>query len=172
MTRSPALLTLALLLPLGGCPLLQLEAEVPEVCISRAGVTVPGSLAQLQTRVKIALDDVDGLDQLKGGDELRFLTFSARPQGGGDELTGIQAATVTLVASDATLPPMEIFACAGDCTTADGALALDASTDANIAAYLRAAGAAAEVELRGSLPVRDFAVDVSACLSGEVTRSL
>lgn len=172
MKRSPALFALAMLLPLGGCPLLQIEAELPEVCIARTGVTVPGGLGQLQTQVRIELDEVDGLDELKGGDELRFISFTARPQSGGQELAGIQAAKVTLSTDDAALPAVEIFRCDGDCVTADGALSLEASSEANIAAYLAAPGAAVEVEMHGALPLLDFKVDLNACLSGEVTRSL
>jgi hypothetical protein len=166
------LLALALLLPLGGCPLLQIEAEMPEVCITRTGVTVPGSLGQVQTTVSVSLEDVDGLDELKGGDELRFLSFSARPQSGGDELAGLRSAAVALRTGEASLPALPLFSCAGDCATAEGALTLAAATDENVAAHLNASGAAVEVELEGSLPPRDFKIDVSACLAGEISRSL
>jgi hypothetical protein len=168
--RTPALFALALLLPLGGCPLLQIEAEVPEVCISKTDITVPGSLGQLETHVEVRLADLEALDELEQGDELRFTSFSARPQGGGGELSGIRAAKVTL--TGAGLPALVIFDCDGDCTADDSAMAPSLSAEDNIAAYLRAEDAAVEIELHGSLPLRDFKVDVNACLSGEVTRSL
>lgn len=172
--KSPtALLAFALLLPLGGCPLLQIEAEVPQVCIARTGVTVPGSLGELLTMVKIGLDDAGGLDELRGGDALRFVSFAATPQGGGQELAGVQSARITLLASaDSGLPPVQLFACADSCTGEDGALTLTSSSDANIAAYLRDREVAVELELRGSLPLQDFKVDLDACLSGEVRRSI
>lgn len=173
MKRSPALLAVALLLPLGGCPLLQVEADVPEVCVSRTDVTVPGSLGQLQTKVKVDLTNVDGLDEIKDSDELHFISFSAHPQGGGSELASIQSAKVTLLASAASgLPALQIFSCEGDCTSADGSLTVRSSTDANIADYLGDPAVAVEVELRGSLPLRDFKIDVDACLSGTLSRSI
>lgn len=173
MNRSPALLALALLLPLGGCPLLQVEAEVPEVCVSRTGVTVPGSLGQVQTKVKVELADVGGLDEIRGSDELHFISFSAHPQGSSGELASIQSAKVTLIAGAASgLPALQIFACSGDCLGADGSLTVKSSTDANIADYLGDPQVSVEVELQGSLPLRDFKVDVVACLSGALTRSL
>jgi hypothetical protein len=172
LKRSPALFALALLLPLGGCPLLQIEAELPEVCIARTGVTVPGALGQLETKVKVQLDELEGFDELEAGDELHFISFAAHPQSGGQELAGIRSAKVTLLTGDAGLPPVQIFSCEGDCVAADGTLSLDAASEANIAAYLTAPGAAVEVELHGSLPLLDFKVDLNACLSGEVTRSL
>lgn len=173
MNRSAALVACALLLPLGGCPLLQIEADVPEVCVSRTDVAVPGALGQLQTAVKVQLSSIQGLDELTEDDELRFISFSAHPQDGGQELAGIQSAKVILTASEASgLPPIQIFSCAGDCTDASGALTVKSSTDANIADYLRDAEAAAELQLNGSLPLRDFKVDINACLSGELKRSL
>lgn len=172
MKRCPAPFALALLLPLGGCPLVQVEAEVPEVCITRTGVAVPGSLGQVATKVKVSLDGIEGLDELQGGDELHFVSFRARPQSGGQELAGLQSAQVTLLTDDAALPAVLIFSCAGDCAAADGALAVTAVTDENVAPQLNAAGAAAELELHGQLPARDFPVDVTACLAGELNRSL
>lgn len=173
MNRSPALVACALLLPLGGCPLLQIEADVPEVCISRTDVAVPGTLGQLQTAVKVQLSDIQGLDELTEDDELHFISFSAHPQGGGQELAGIQSAKVVLTASEASgLPPILIFSCDGDCTDASGALTVKSSTDANIADYLSDGEATAEVELRGALPLRNFNVDITACLAGELKRSL
>lgn len=173
MNRTSALVVCALLLPLGGCPLLQIEADVPEVCVSRTDVEVPGALGQLQTTVKVKLSDIQGLDELKGGDELRFISFTAHPQDGGKEFANIQSAKVTLTASKASgLPALEIFACSGDCTDSSGALSVKSSTDDNIADYLSDDEATAEVELHGSLPLRDFKVDINACLSGELMRSL
>jgi hypothetical protein len=167
---SPALLALALLLPLGGCPLLQIEAEVPEVCISRTDVDVPGSLGQIETHVTVKLADIEALDEIKAGDELHFTSFSARPQGGGRELSGIQSAKVTLRGGG--MSPLVIFDCDGDCAAADGSISLTLSAEDNIAAYLQADDAAVEIELHGTLPLRDFKVDVNACLSAEVSRSL
>lgn len=173
MKRSSALFAFALLLPLAGCPLLQVEADVPEVCVSRTDVTVPGSLAQLQTKVKVGLADVDGLDEIKGSDELHFISFAAHPQDSGRELASIQSAKVTLSASKASgLPDLQIFACSGNCVSSDGSLAVESSTDANIADYLSDPEVSVEVELHGSLPLRDFKVDVDACLSGTLSRSL
>ena len=173
MNRSSAVLAVALLLPLGGCPLLQVEATVPEVCISRTGVTVPGSLGQLETTVKVTLDEVDALDELTGSDELHVISCSAHPQDRGGELASIQSAKVTLLPSKASgLPDLQIFACENDCLASDGSLTVKSSTDANIADYLSDPEIAVEVELRGSLPLRDFKIDVNACLSGALTRSL
>lgn len=173
VNRTPALLLCALTFSLGGCPLLQIEADVPEVCVSRTGVEVPGALGQLQTTVSVQLSDIQGLDELQAGDELHFISFAAHPQDGGDEFRQVQSAKVTLKASAAAgLPPIEIFACDGDCADAAGSLAVKSSTDANIADYLSDGEATAEVELRGALPLRNFNVDITACLAGELKRSL
>ena len=161
---------MVLLLPLGGCPLLQVEVEVPNVCISRTDVAVPGTLGQLQTRVQVELSDIAALDELEPGDELQFISFSARPQGGGGELSGIESAKVPLAGGG--LPALVIFDCDGDCITADGSLSPTPASEDNVADYMRADDAAVEIELHGSLPPRDFKIDVSACLSGEATRSL
>lgn len=170
MKRSPALLAMVFLLPLGGCPLLQVEAEVPNVCISRTDVTVPGTLGQLETHVQVKLSDIEALDEIKQGDDLQFLSFSAHPQDGGKEFSGIQSAKVTLTGGG--LPALVLFECDGDCVAADGSLSLTLTSEDNIAEYLQADDAEAEIELHGTLPLRDFKVDVNACLSGEVTRSL
>jgi hypothetical protein len=173
VNRSSTLLAVALLLPLGGCPLLQVEAEVPEVCVSRTDVTVPGSLGQLQTKVRVDLSEIDGLSEIQGSDELHFISFSAHPQDSGLEFASIQSAKVTLRASEASgLPDLQVFACSGNCITSEGSLTVKSSTDANIADYLGDAEVSVEIELHGSLPLRDFKVDVNACLSGALTRSL
>jgi hypothetical protein len=160
---------------LSACTLLQLEAEIPMACVTRNGVAVDGSPGRSAAAFSIALADLGAAkDLLQAGDELYFTHFQARPAPQSDALSFIDRAEISLgpAAPDATMPPLQVFACDGACGSGDGALDIVGDGHDNAIVYLRAPMATVTAALTGKLPAHAWTLDVEVCLAGRIPRTL
>lgn len=166
--------TLAFLpLALAGCTLAKLEAEVPELCVTRAGVEVASAGGERAT-VRTTIADLATLaDLLEPQDEVTLLRFTALPASGVDTLAFVRQAQVVVAAADpaSPLPELVVFECSADCITADGAFTAAPATAANMTAYVRAPELAFELTLEGELPARPWTFEATVCLRAAAQRS-
>lgn len=157
-----------------GCPLVQVEAEIEQVCVTRAGVEVAAAGGAGRAVVRTTTTDLAAArDLLDPRDEVRFVRFSARAGGGVTSLGFLRAARVHVASADPTspLPQLLVFECGAECVTAEGGYQAPAVTEANAVDYALADELAFELELEGALPERAWSLDAEVCLSGRVVRS-
>ena len=166
------LVPLALLTVLPGCPLLDLNVAVDDLCVTQANITVPAS--PLDVEVSLAqdfkFDNLDALHQLAKIDG-NVMFKSATIKTSGNDLSSVASAHLTLASDDASLPTLDAFDCTGDCFTA-GSLDLTAIAQQNVLAYMSANVLTGSIQLDGSLPTQDWTMDVTVCLSGSLDQSV
>ena len=159
------LVGIASLSMLTGCPLVEVTAELEEVCITHTDVHIDGvtetSVSQHFTFAD--LSDVHDLLQLDA--DLRFTRAEVRPTSGVTDLAFVQSAHVAF--DDAP-----VFACDGDCPTLDHAAALFAASPVNAVDYLAQDSVEVSLDVTGQLPATAWTVDVDACVKGHITYSL
>jgi hypothetical protein len=161
-----------LVLLTGGCPLFEIEADVQEVCMTYAGVQVPGAEGEgnlNQTFVFDQLDQVKELDQLDA--DVQFLHVVLRATSGVDDFSFLQSAKVTVASGDpaSSLPAVEVVNCSGDgCGLTGPEVTLLSDTKADAMAYLRTSSVAVSVDVTGTLPSKPWTMDVDVCVKGKV----
>lgn len=167
--KTIAILTLAL----SGCTLAKLEAEVPELCVTRAALEVV-STGEERATVRTTIADLAAIgDVLEPQDEVTLVRFTARAARGVDSLAFVHQARVVVAVADPSspLPELVVFECSTDCITAEGTFAAAPATAANLADYVRAPELAFELTLEGGLPAQTWAVDATVCLHATAQRS-
>jgi hypothetical protein len=178
MTRSSfrRVIALTALLPLGGCPLFSVSAEIPEMCVGFhdrliAGVKPGGSFER-----KIVADPLSSFGAyLSLGADITDAKATIHAKSGVANLAFIDSISVSLAGADTTNPMAPIslvdcidYACASDTmdatltnTPPEGVLDLLASGKVQI-----------ELTLTGDLPENDWVVDLEVCISGSVHAAL
>jgi hypothetical protein len=160
------LVGIASLALLSGCPLVQVTAELEEVCITRKDVHVAG-VTETSVSQHFTFDDLSEIHDLLDLDaEVAFVRAEVRPTGGVDDLAFVDAAQVAFDANP-------VFACDGDCPTLDHAVALAAAAQqSNAADYLTHDKIDVSLDVTGQLPTTEWTVDVDACVKGSVSYSV
>lgn len=162
-------LCLALAILATGCPLLDVEAELGEVCLTYRDVEVPG-VATGDVARSFVFDDLAEVHQLLALDpELRFVRAEVRAVTGAESFA-VDRATITIGSADpdAALPALPVYACDGDCPSDDGTLVIPAAAQTSALAYVAADAIAVDVALAGTLPAQPWRMDVAVCVEGSV----
>jgi hypothetical protein len=156
------------LLVLPACPLLDVEADVSDACVTYHGVQVDPMPQVTGTVDKtFTVSDLGGLETLAGaGFELTFESATVRPSAGIADLSFVLAATVTVAGgSDASLPPID-FDCA-NCGSAGAELDVVAPNGAGDAKpYIDSGSLGVELSMTGVPPSVAWTMDVDVCMSG------
>jgi hypothetical protein len=160
------LLALGLLVPLAGCPLLDVEVEVGEARLTYHDVTVDPA-GPLST--SFVFDDLDGIHELTDRDtELELVRVEFHPKTPVD-FTTLESARVTLSAEG--LPDLAAFDCDGDCISRGGVLSIPAAIQHDIVDYLRGDSVTVAIDLAGTLDA-GFTMDVDIIVRGRVHEQL
>lgn len=149
-----------------GCPLLEAEVDVPEVCITHDGVHV-GAAAEVHER--IVVDDLSGLHELaERAEELTFARAEVIATSGIAELGFVETARIAISpgAGDSTVPPLTLHACDGDCVSRADSLDLSAEEQHDVLAYLRGDAITLDLDLTGDLPQVAWTLSVVVCFEG------
>jgi hypothetical protein len=161
-----------LVLLTGGCPLLQIEAEVQEVCMTYADLEIPGSDGSGTISHQFVFDDlmsIDEIEQLDGNVE--FVNVKLRAKSGVSDLGFVESAHITVASGDpaSTLPELTIVDCSGAaCPTAGSAITLLASEHGDAMAYLRSDSVAVSLDVTRVLPTQAWTIDVDVCVKGTI----
>jgi len=150
---------------LPACPLLSVEADVSEACMTK-DVDVEGATGS-RIQSTFSYDDLGQFHDLATLDgELEFVRGEARVTSGIADFSWVKSARLTLASGDpeSTLPTLTVHACDGDCM-ADGAM-LELPGDDDVIEYLKGDSIAAGVDLVGELPTNAWSMQVDVCMKG------
>jgi hypothetical protein len=172
VTFGLSLVTLA-----AGCPFLEVEAEMPEVCMTHRDVEVAGVPAEFAMGIDetFAFDDLSAFDELKDLDaDLRFVSATIRATHGVGNLAFIDAASVQIASNnpDSTLPTRAIYSCAsGSCPAQDNALAIPVQDQDDALEYIRSGSMSISLQATGNMPTESWKMDVEICVAGRASYS-
>lgn len=154
---------------LAGCPLLDVEVEIGEVCMTYRDIEIDATAA---ASASFTFDDLAPIHELLEYDaELRLVRAELRPTSGITDFRFIESARVTLLATE-TLPELAAYDCDGDCVSDGGVLAVPAAVQQDVVGYLRGDSVAVTIDLAGAPPVDRFTMDVDVCLRGHVRETV
>jgi hypothetical protein len=166
MTRSAALLLGLATLP--GCPLLDVQAEVPEVCLTYPNLPVQtpavGSLSQ-----SFVFDDLSAVHDLaKQEANIGFVRAEVRVTSGIENLAFIHAVHVVVSSTDPAtpLPPLTVYDCDGNCVPDGDVLQVPAALVNNAIDYLRSNSLKIDLEFDGDIPAASWTMDIDVCMKG------
>jgi hypothetical protein len=159
-------LALAGLSLLPACPLLELEIEVPEVCITYDEIDV---LAATEVHERIVVDDLSELHELTArAEHLRFRRAEAIAVSGVDGFDFVETARIAISpgAGDSAVQPRLLYACDGDCVSSADALALSDDEQHDVLEYLRGDAVTLDLDITGDLPQTHWTMSVVVCFEG------
>lgn len=157
---------------LPGCPLLNIEAEVAEVCLSYPNLQVTSPTAQRSIRQSFVFDDLSAIHDLAKQDaDLELVRAEVRATSGIENFGFVQAVHVVVSSGDpdTTLPPLTMYDCTGDCVPAGNALEIPAAAGNNAIAYLRGDSVLIDLDFVGEIPAGTWTMDVDVCMKARVS---
>jgi hypothetical protein len=163
---------LGIVLGAGGCPLLDVQIEAPEVCLHDAGLEVPAGDGGGRASVSFTFDELSALDALQSVDgdvELRHVALHATS--GVHDFAFLTSARASIATGDAasSVPPVTVVDCSGDACDREGAtVTVDAVSAVNVIPYLRGDSLAITLDVAGDLPTASWTADVDVCLQATV----
>jgi hypothetical protein len=161
-------LLVTVILPLAGCPLLAIEAEVGEVCVTYKDIEIEGVPTGDRVQHSFSTDDLGQLKELADQDaELAFTRVVVRAHGSG--VPSVSSAHVTVASGDpeSALPTMPIVECDGDCVSDGYTIDIPAGIQQSALEYVQAGSLVVDLDLRGQLPIEAWTADVDVCMTGK-----
>lgn len=174
MTKHYAL-AVGLLAFEAGCPLLNVEAEVQEVCLTYRGIEVDGAIAGTSIEQSFVLDDLSALHDLSEIDAgLQFVRGEVRVTSGVESLAFVQSFKTSVASGDAdsTLPTLTLFDCEGDCQAEGSKLSVPATVQQDAMEYVKSDSLVIELAFRGEIPATTFTLEADVCLKGRIAYTL
>lgn len=163
---SATLLTGLAALP--GCPLADVSADVPDVCLTYPNLQLQTPAVSSATQ-SFVFDDLSKVrDLVKHDASLEFIRAELRVTSGLDNLDFVQSVHVVVSSNDpgTTLPPLTIYGCDGDCVPDGNALELPAGLAHNAIAYLQSNSIKVDLSFVGEIPAASWTMDVDVCMKG------
>jgi len=163
-----ALLGLGLAM-LPGCPLLEVEAEVPEICLTYPNLAVQ-TPALPSISQSFVFDDLSAVhDLVKQEASLEFVRAELRVTSGLDNLAFVDSVSIVVASGDpdTKLPPMTMYHCDGDCAPDGNAIKLSAAAEHNAIDYLKENSIKIDLDFRGEIPAASWTMDIDVCLKGK-----
>lgn len=166
------LFLLAGLVVLPACPLLEVQGEVQEVCLTYRGVTIPGiPVGQTSVSQSFTLDQLQGAKELADADAtLTFTHAEVRATAGVSDFSFVQKAELSIASGDpdSTLPTLSIFDCEG-CATTSTTLDVDNPSTTEVQDYIKTGSVVVTIDLQGNAPATDWTADVDVCMTGTIS---
>ncbi len=164
-------LAILLLVGMSGCSLLQVDADLPETCVTFLDQEVPG-VHPGETFVKTFVADEFKLPD--GFIKLDAVITEARAvlhlTGGPETFAFLDGITVEVADSNGVLDPMMLIACqGGDCRSDTNITEIRVQTPENIIDYARNAAPVFTITMVGNLPATAWRTDVQVCLTGHAS---
>jgi len=169
MLRTSFLLAgLVTLVP--ACPLLSVQADVQEVCLTYRGVSIPGVPGGGSISQSFNFDELQGAKGLAdAGAQLTFTHAEVRATGGVPSFSFVQHAELSIASGDpnSTLPTLSIFNCDG-CGNATTTLDVANATSSPAQDYMKTGSLVVTIDFTGTLPATDWTADVDICMTGTI----
>ena len=169
MSRTLAVVAALLFLP--ACPLLDIEAQVQETCVTYPDIAV-AALPPATTTISKSFDvsDLQSFKELTDeGLELSFVRGETRATSGITDFTFVQSAQMSVASGDpdSTLATVTVFECSGgSCAETDNKLDVTSATNADAAPYIASGSLVVTVDLAGTPPATNWSMDVDICMTG------
>jgi hypothetical protein len=172
------LLLVPMVFVLGGCPLLDVEVDVGEVCMTYKDFRVEGAAPGTATATDqmFTFDDLgpvhELVDKLDDAD-IEFTRATLRATSGITGFDFVHAAHLSIASGDpsSALPLLTVLDCDGDCLGDTGTLAVPASVQHDAVEYVRGDSLAIAVQLEGEPPTEAWSMDVDVCMNGRAAYS-
>lgn len=169
-TLSKSLLAFGVgLAMLPGCPLLDVQADAQEVCLSYPNLTVPAvGGGETSVNQSFTFDDLSQIHDLTKLDaNLELLRAEIHATSGIDDFSFINTAKITITSGD--LDPLTMYDCEGACDTSTADLKLPAMKIDNAIDYLRNDSIKVDVAFDGELPAKQWTMDVDVCFKASAS---
>jgi len=169
----PSAALLAGLAMLPGCPLVDVEADVPEVCLTYPNLQVQ-TPAQSSVSESFVFDDLSAVhDVVKQDASLEFVRAEIRVTGL-DDLKFVDSVKVVVSSNDpgTQLQPLTMYDCDGDCAPDGKVLKLTAGDGRNAINYLQSNSLKIDLEFHGEIPAASWTMDIDVCLKGSASHSI
>jgi hypothetical protein len=166
LLRSAALVAGLAALP--GCPLIDAQADVPDVCLTYPNLQIQTPAVDSASQ-SFVFDDLSKVKDLVNHDaSLEFTRAELRVTSGIDDLSFVQAFHLVVSTDDpaSKLPPLTIYDCDGDCAPDGGTLALPAGVAGNVIDYLRTSSIKVDLAFEGRIPAASWTMDIDVCMKG------
>src|SRR6185436_10233683 len=120
MTITKSFVLVCGLAMLPGCPLLDVEVEIPDVCLTYRNLQIPAAPGGLTSaKQSFVFDDLSAAHDLtsKVDADLEFVRAEVRATSGIDSFSFVKAVHVVVASGDpdSKLPPLTIYNCDTDC---------------------------------------------------------
>jgi hypothetical protein len=171
MTKLSSAALLAGLATLPGCPLADVTADVPDVCLTYPNLQIQTPAVTSATQ-SFVFDDLSNVrDLVKQDASLQFIRAELRVTSGLDNLDFVQAVHVVVSSTDPAtpLPPLTIYNCDGDCVPDGNTLELPAGLAENAIDYLRSNSIKVDLSFVGQIPAASWTMDVDVCMKGSAS---
>jgi hypothetical protein len=169
ITKSALLFGVGLgMLP--GCPLLDVQVDAPEVCLTYPNLQIPAVTGVSALQKTFVFDDLSSIkDIAKLDGNLQFIRADIRATSGIDSFAFVEAAHLVVSSGDpaSTLPPLTIYNCDGDCAPDGNQLELPAAAANNALAYLRESSIVIDLDFQGQVPEIAWTMDVDVCMKAQ-----
>jgi hypothetical protein len=155
---------------LPGCPLLDIQADAPEVCLTYPNLQIPGTPGLTSLHKTFVFDDLSSVGDLTKLDgNLQFVRAAIRATSGIDSFGFVDAAHLVVASGDpaSALPPLTIVDCDGDCAPAGNELELPAALANNALPYLREKSIVIDLDFEGRVPETAWTMDVDVCMKAQ-----
>jgi hypothetical protein len=158
------------LVALTGCPLVSVEAEIPDACLTYTAVRVPGLPPGLQFSYTKTLDELPLAEGFISLDAvITDARATLRATSGVESFDFVDGLVVTISSADGSLPPFDLVACQhGNCASPTKTTTLATETPENLIDYMQAGPANVTITLTGDLPLNEWTTDVEICLSAKM----
>lgn len=168
-TLSRSALTLGIgLAMLPGCPLLDVEADVPEICLNYPNLQVPATPGLMSLKQSFVFDDLSAVHDLTSelDANLEFVRAEVRVTSGVENLAFVDAVHIVVASGDpdSALPPMTMYDCDGDCAPEGQKLVIPASLGNNAIDYLRSDSIVIDIDFQGEIPSAAWTMDIDVCM--------
>lgn len=160
---------------LPGCPLLDVQADAGEVCLTYPNLHVPAGGGQTSAQLSFEFDDLSNIHDLtdKVDANVELTRAEIHATSGISDFSFIQKVDLTVSSGDATssLPPLAIVNCDGDCAPDGATLELPASQAQNVIAYLKGNSIKIDLAFQGDIPTTEWTMDVDVCMKAKASYS-
>ena len=157
---------------LAGCPVLDIQVDVPQTCVTYPGLQVGASASGSAIDATVTDNQLGALQALATqGLVVTLVSGAVRAASGITDLGFVERAGITLASGSAssTLPSVDAFDC-GPCGSGS-AITLSPTSATDLAPYFAGGTVAVSVDLAGALPTVAWSMDVEVCVAGSGTRT-
>jgi hypothetical protein len=163
---NKSLLVIAGLSLLPGCPLLEAEVQVQEVCITYDDID---ALPATDVHQQIVIDDMSEIHELTDhAEDLRFRRAEVIATSGIDNFDFVDTARIAISpgAGESPVAPLTLYRCDGDCVSHADSLALTADEEHDVLDYLRGDAITLHLDVTGTPPPVAWTMSVVVCFEG------